>query len=1174
MQKLLREYLDELNRKQKRRRKTVIAVVLAAIMLVSGVIWNLTQYGIAMTDEPKCGMEEHTHSDSCYTNVLVCGREESEGHTHTDACYQTVSELICGQEESEEHTHSEACYQTVSELICGQEESAGHTHTEACYEKQLVCGKEEHTHSEACYIDTTADVEDASIWNAQYADTKWKDAWGEDLVIAAKKQIGYKESTDNYTVAADGSHKGYTRYGQFAGDVYADWDAVFVNFCMHYAGLEKTGLFPKETETAKWHEKFAKGNAGQNAAYLTDAKDYEPQIGDILFFEKEKEETDDQMGIISSYDKEKNEIKVIEGNSDNAVKENKYAADDKHITAYLKISELETAYKNGAAEALPEETAEEEREIFTTEEAEQNVTTYTQKVGDVEVIVEAQEGTFDRPADQIYMTVDVLTTEQTEKVEEILSSHAEEKEQTVEDYVIYDINFWADAEHTEKLPPQIPVTLYLKNLNLNKNDSDVVTPICIDETDETLTEMEGSASETEVSMTVEHFTLYGVQVTAEKEATASTFAASATSTSTQSEWLANYLSAKGLNFSDGANNWQVVSGQYKGDKQLVLTEDGLLRIQKNIIPTNVENEFYIYLNMEPVLSWEEVFLQSTMWICNNNWQGNIDAIGKDSTATEVRTQTGGHVSQLVSQDTSLDPNLSTQPNAEKPVTKIRIETAADKYNEIPVSMHYGISQNSSASFTILYAGPNSDHFVKLSNITYNNGVLTIPAAAWGQIVDGSQTGDFKLAYGKVIPMTVTDPMSDYIQYLGEAVTNNGSVSFAENTLTWTGFTEPPKSENSNDFTLYKGNYYRRYAYQLAYKVRLKVEETGFNSCAEWLNDNLLVEQQSMTYSTNRTTTVDYKTTKTPIQEGQGMFTVPEVRGLLYDIEFRKVSSENANAPVPGAKFTLSGKMYSGKSYEDVNPAVSETTTSGADGYVKFRNLPWGTYKLEETEIPDGYEAVGDTTWNIEHLCYTHNRDLQQDHGNPHFVDQGNDIRNMLYLAGENGLIKNKPINNILWQIKKVSATDNTKYLQGAEFKLVEERELLEVNLRKTYYGRSDSEGTVKWYADKEFKDKVTAIPNGTYTLTEIKAPAGYIKSDKSWTIEIGPGKILVNGKDKPDEVDENTGVWTYTFENEALYSLPEAGGSGIYWYIFSGILLMAGAMLIIYKNKCKEVLKS
>lgn len=465
MQKLLREYLDELNRKQKRRRKTVIAVVLAAIMLVSGVIWNLTQYGIAMTDEPKCGMEEHTHSDSCYADVLTCGREESAGHTHTETCYQTTSELVCGQEESEEHTHSDSCYQTVSELVCGQEESAGHTHTKACYEKQLVCGKEEHTHSEACYIDTTADVEDASVWNAQYADTKWKDAWGEDLVIAAKKQIGYKESTDNYTVAADGSHKGYTRYGQFAGDVYADWDAVFVNFCMHYAGLEKTGLFPKETETAKWHEKFAKGNAGQNAAYLTDAKDYEPQIGDILFFQKEKEETDDQMGIISSYDKEKNEIKVIEGNSDNAVKENKYAADDKHITAYLKISELETAYKSGEIKTGQEETGEQPegeteeadsgKRVMTAEGADYTVTvSFTEEAGipeDAVLDVRELEKDSEEYLAHYYQTMETLS------VNELQSAR------------FFDITFLVNGEEIE---PTAPVEISIKCEDVK--DADVV----------------------------------------------------------------------------------------------------------------------------------------------------------------------------------------------------------------------------------------------------------------------------------------------------------------------------------------------------------------------------------------------------------------------------------------------------------------------------------------------------------------------------------------------------------------------------------------------------------------------------------------------------------------------------------------------------------------------------
>lgn len=462
MQKLLREYLDELNRKQKRRRKTVIAVVLAAIMLVSGVIWNLTQYGIAMTDEPKCGMEEHTHSDSCYTNVLVCGREESAGHTHTETCYQTTSELVCGQEESEEHTHDDSCYQTVSELVCGQEESAGHTHTEACYEKQLVCGKEEHAHSEACYIDTTADVEDASIWNAQYADTKWKDAWGEDLVIAAKKQIGYKESTDNYTVATDGSHKGYTRYGQFAGDVYADWDAVFVNFCMHYAGLEAAKLFPGDTDTAKWYDKFA---TGVNGSYLTAPEGYEPQTGDIVFFQKEKEETDDQMGIISSYDKEKNEIKVIEGNSDNAVKENKYAADDKHITAYLKISELETAYKSGEIKTGQEETGEQPegeteeadsgKRVMTAEGADYTVTvSFTEEAGipeDAVLDVRELEKDSEEYLAHYYQTMETLS------VNELQSAR------------FFDITFLVNGEEIE---PTAPVEVSIRCEDVK--DADVV----------------------------------------------------------------------------------------------------------------------------------------------------------------------------------------------------------------------------------------------------------------------------------------------------------------------------------------------------------------------------------------------------------------------------------------------------------------------------------------------------------------------------------------------------------------------------------------------------------------------------------------------------------------------------------------------------------------------------
>ncbi|MCI8465913.1 MAG: hypothetical protein HFI63_08665 [Lachnospiraceae bacterium] len=366
MQKLLREYLDELNRRQKKSRKAAIAALLLVVMVVGSVAGILAQYGIAMTGVAKCGLEEHQHSEGCYTKVLVCGAEEREGHVHTEAC-TTAPELSCGQEEKEGHSHTETCYGEAGELICGQEEKEGHSHTEACYTAggttcgleeheghvhaeacytaEFSCGLEEHIHTDLCYTDAAADVEEKAVWDGQYAGTNWKGVWGEDLVIAAKQQIGYRESLNNYTVAEDGSHKGYSRYGQLAGDLYVDWDAAFVNFCMYYAGLQESGRFPKDLETSVWYENFVKAD-GANQSFLAAPGGYEPMLGDLVFFQKENEETQTQMGIVSSYDKGTNTLYVIEGNSSNEVRENTYDATDPHITAYLKITELETAYKN------------------------------------------------------------------------------------------------------------------------------------------------------------------------------------------------------------------------------------------------------------------------------------------------------------------------------------------------------------------------------------------------------------------------------------------------------------------------------------------------------------------------------------------------------------------------------------------------------------------------------------------------------------------------------------------------------------------------------------------------------------------------------------------------------------------------------------------------------------
>lgn len=166
------------------RRYTAMLLVLAMLTSLS-VSWRLHQVGTALTtdNEYSCGMEEHVHTDDCYTEELVCGYEEGqpedpdsafsvdseptteepeaepeepepeetepEVHHHTADCYETVlvehKEQTCGQEE---HTHDDTCPvdPDTGDFLCGYEE---HTHTDDCFttemetEEKLVCGYEE-----------------------------------------------------------------------------------------------------------------------------------------------------------------------------------------------------------------------------------------------------------------------------------------------------------------------------------------------------------------------------------------------------------------------------------------------------------------------------------------------------------------------------------------------------------------------------------------------------------------------------------------------------------------------------------------------------------------------------------------------------------------------------------------------------------------------------------------------------------------------------------------------------------------------------------------------------------------------------------------------------------------------------------------------------------------------
>lgn len=154
------------------RRYTAMLLVLAMLTSLS-VSWRLHQVGTALTtdNEYSCGMEEHVHTDDCYTEELVCGYEEGQPED-PDSAFSVDSEPTTEEPEAEPeepepeetepevHHHTADCYETVlvehKELTCGQEE---HTHDETCPVDpdtgDFLCGFEEHTHTDDCFTTET-----------------------------------------------------------------------------------------------------------------------------------------------------------------------------------------------------------------------------------------------------------------------------------------------------------------------------------------------------------------------------------------------------------------------------------------------------------------------------------------------------------------------------------------------------------------------------------------------------------------------------------------------------------------------------------------------------------------------------------------------------------------------------------------------------------------------------------------------------------------------------------------------------------------------------------------------------------------------------------------------------------------------------------------------------------
>lgn len=73
------------------------------------ILLGLFGWRNAVAEDYSCGLEEHTHTDECYENVLVCTNEDAD-HVHDKSCYEKT--LIC---DLTEHVHTEDCLASVEQ---------------------------------------------------------------------------------------------------------------------------------------------------------------------------------------------------------------------------------------------------------------------------------------------------------------------------------------------------------------------------------------------------------------------------------------------------------------------------------------------------------------------------------------------------------------------------------------------------------------------------------------------------------------------------------------------------------------------------------------------------------------------------------------------------------------------------------------------------------------------------------------------------------------------------------------------------------------------------------------------------------------------------------------------------------------------------------------------------
>ena len=1149
--------------KQKRRKLWYKVVGILACLVVFCTSYALILPAITMERTACCGKEEHQHDESCYaeSEILICESEAvSEEHIHTEACYTYEKTLIC---QIEEHTHAEECYSNESETETAE--------TIAAEQTEETAGETQESESSEMAANHTVSLE------ASGEDYKVVVTYDESAGIpegAVLKVIEYAEDSGEYQARfaeanavllnQEGSYIRRARFFDIsimAGETEIEpANAVRVEISQSADIIENeediiiTHATNEGTEVISEVEQIQEPNGCVTSSFetksfsdygtITPGQSITIKVGDTVTLQgsngNQNGWTLSPEGYVTKSEDGTN--LVVTG----------AAAGTVTITHQYKNNKSEKftviVTDNGGSDAEDEAEKEAAGQDYT-------VTVKGNKkvlADDVTLHVEdysSSESDYQNYYDAMITDLESVTS----------STISGEGFDFLHMYHIYLTKEGTEGEYIPEGNVNLQVTLTYDsapegwpsgNGNLYvghyKKANGQVSGMEISDGSAASTGVKQiKVSGNSITFHIWSFSVFPVAALALDSGGGTTGGGGTAAPADGSILTSELLKWMGA---EGSNEWQIVDGEYNGNAgaNKTASEDEHVRVQKNVIPTDVENEFLVYLSIDTKQLFEDYFASAeyNATSSNNNHDTKLGAVIDSITGNE-----NVHVTGLSTKYTNYADFTILSSSGEILAENIRL---------------YWDSSNNYTIYIKVNDGDAVKYVILGTSVKKGNSEVVMLSEEAERLIMSN-------AAQKAILDEVNDQMGDYIDFLS-VVSGDYSTQpvYDQNTrtLTWipsikanptidkvkTDETKTVSYTDSNGnlqtLTTYKYNSWALNTSELIYRVRLNVSKSGFHSAADNMNSMVGAPES---YVVNNSAVLEYA--------GEGGdqtvdFQQPYVRGLLYDVRFEKVDKEDASKKLSGAVFKLT---------DDSNNTYTMTELGGT---YSIENIPWGTYTLTEETPPKGYSAIKDGDeagpWTIN-ICYTKDRaNVVQ--------DTGNKASNMLYIGKNNAegvwrIVNKKNIYvdfintdmsyNILLENGEFSIYDTDPSAEGAE--PIEGYEKISV-----------TQGVIA--------DNMELEDGKTYYIVQTKAPDGYIlpeenivalKVDMANTTTSGP--ISVTGgagnvkkteeKQTVNGVDDTT-VYVIKIPNNPGVELPSTGGTGTLLYTFggAGLILISGLM--------------